>query len=176
MQVRVRRERNIQNEDADDIYSMCTKQMDASQSMQESGLSKGWWLHSAYDDLYITTTSPSDGSDKTDREIDHPSVSIDINRHSKTAIMAAVTDVLKEKYPAKAHAKRVAEYIAARGGDANGTMYIEGQRTRMIEDNDGEAHFRSVSMPRYSLSALTVDAVNGATSSTCPAANCRTRH
>lgn len=42
-------------------------------------------------------------------------------------------EVLKGKYPAKLHAKKVAEWIIAKGGDASGTLYLEGQKQRLIE-------------------------------------------
>jgi hypothetical protein len=41
--------------------------------------------------------------------------------------------VLKSKYPAKAHAKRVAEWIVNNGGDPKGVLYLESQKTRMNE-------------------------------------------
>lgn len=44
-----------------------------------------------------------------------------------------VREVLKGKYPAKAHAKKVKEWIVANGGDAEGVIYLEGQKTRMNE-------------------------------------------
>ncbi|PGH17985.1 hypothetical protein AJ80_04606 [Polytolypa hystricis UAMH7299] len=50
--------------------------------------------------------------------------------------------ILGGKYPAKAHANRVADLIKARGGGDSGIIYIEGQKTRMIEDNDGPMPFR----------------------------------
>ena len=56
--------------------------------------------------------------------------------------MADFEAVLKGKYPAKSHAKRVAAYIQKKHPGANGVLYLEGQKTRMIEDNDGEAPFR----------------------------------
>ncbi|OCL14199.1 Creatinase/prolidase N-terminal domain-containing protein [Glonium stellatum] len=56
--------------------------------------------------------------------------------------MTAIKDIIKGKYPAKAHAKKVAEYIKSKGGDATGTIYLEGQKTRMIEDNDEAMPFR----------------------------------
>lgn len=37
------------------------------------------------------------------------------------------------KYPAKAHAKRVATYIAEHGGPTSGIVYLEGQKTHMTE-------------------------------------------
>ncbi|KAF2002265.1 putative Xaa-Pro aminopeptidase [Amniculicola lignicola CBS 123094] len=51
-------------------------------------------------------------------------------------------EVLKGKYPAKAHAKAVAEAIVKAGGDKEGTVYLEGQKSKLIEDNDEEAPFR----------------------------------
>lgn len=41
--------------------------------------------------------------------------------------------ILKSKYPAKAHAKRVADYLTKHGGDRKGVIYLESQKTRMIE-------------------------------------------
>ena len=56
--------------------------------------------------------------------------------------MANYEDVLKGKYPAKAHAKRVVEYMKKQNPAVTGVLYLEGQKTRMIEDNDGEMPFR----------------------------------
>lgn len=42
-------------------------------------------------------------------------------------------EVLKGKYPAKAHAKKVAEWIVAKGGDKTGTIYLEAQKDRLLE-------------------------------------------
>ena len=56
--------------------------------------------------------------------------------------MDAVEAVLTDKYPAKAHARRVVEYIKKKNPDATGVLYLEGQKTRMIEDNDEAAPFR----------------------------------
>lgn len=50
--------------------------------------------------------------------------------------------VLKGKYPAKSHAKRVVELIRAKKPDATGVLYLEGRMTKLLEDNDGEEHFR----------------------------------
>lgn len=47
--------------------------------------------------------------------------------------MTTTEDVIKGKYPAKTHAKKVAEYIKSKGGDMTGTLYLEGQKTKMIE-------------------------------------------
>lgn len=46
------------------------------------------------------------------------------------------------KYPAKAHARRVAKWIADNGGPQSGVIYLEGQSLRMNEDDDTDAHFR----------------------------------
>ena len=53
-----------------------------------------------------------------------------------------VEQVLAGKYPAKSHAKRVVEWMRSQNTKINGVLYLEGQKTRMIEDNDGEMHFR----------------------------------
>ncbi|KAF2141476.1 uncharacterized protein K452DRAFT_228765 [Aplosporella prunicola CBS 121167] len=52
-----------------------------------------------------------------------------------------VRDVLKGKYPAKTHARRVADWIREKGAK-DGIVYLEGQKTRMNEDNDQEQPFR----------------------------------
>ncbi|KAL1643035.1 hypothetical protein SLS61_009423 [Didymella pomorum] len=51
-------------------------------------------------------------------------------------------EVLKGKYPAKEHARKVAKWIVEKGGDKNGTIYLEAQKQKLNEDNDGEAPFR----------------------------------
>lgn len=57
--------------------------------------------------------------------------------------MAAYDEILKGKYPGKLHAKRVAEYIRSKIPDAaEGIIYLEGGKTRMLEDCDQEEHFR----------------------------------
>ncbi|CAG8952639.1 hypothetical protein HYFRA_00009746 [Hymenoscyphus fraxineus] len=58
------------------------------------------------------------------------------------ASMESYETILKGKYPAKAHARKVVEYMRKKGKTVNGVLYLEGQKTKMIEDNDGEAHFR----------------------------------
>lgn len=50
--------------------------------------------------------------------------------------------VLEGKYPAKEHARRVVEYIKQKIPKASGVLYLEGQKTRMIEDNDEAMPFR----------------------------------
>jgi Xaa-Pro dipeptidase len=63
--------------------------------------------------------------------------------------MADYEAILKGKYPAKAHAKKVVEWMKKKDPKVNGVLYLEGQKTSMIEDNDSEAHFRypSISNP-----------------------------
>ena len=56
--------------------------------------------------------------------------------------MMAVDSILAGKYTAKAHARRVVEYIKKSRPDAHGVLYLEGQKTRMIEDNDEAQPFR----------------------------------
>jgi hypothetical protein len=53
-------------------------------------------------------------------------------------------DILKGKYPAKAHARRVAQLIAKDDASksVNGILYVEAQPTKMIEDDDGSQPFR----------------------------------
>lgn len=52
--------------------------------------------------------------------------------------MATVDAILAAKYPGKAHARRVAQALKQ---DA-GAIYLEAQKTRMIEDNDEAMPFR----------------------------------
>ncbi|OWP07479.1 hypothetical protein B2J93_5008 [Marssonina coronariae] len=56
--------------------------------------------------------------------------------------MADVETILAGKYPAKAHAKRVVEWMRKTDPDVSGILFLEGQKTRMIEDSDSEAPFR----------------------------------
>lgn len=53
-----------------------------------------------------------------------------------------VETVLKGKYPAKAHAKRVVEYIRTKVPDANGIIYLEGRSDGLLEDSDEPIPFR----------------------------------
>lgn len=50
--------------------------------------------------------------------------------------------ILKGKYPAKAHAKRVVEYIRNKVPNATGVIYLESRMTKMLEDNDEAEPFR----------------------------------
>lgn len=49
---------------------------------------------------------------------------------------------LDNKYPAKGHARRVAARIKAGGFEPEGIIYLEAQKTRLIEDNDSPQKFR----------------------------------
>ncbi|RYO95338.1 hypothetical protein DL766_007527 [Monosporascus sp. MC13-8B] len=53
-----------------------------------------------------------------------------------------VEKVLKGKYPAKAHAKRVAEYIRSKIPGATGIIYLEGRADALLEDSDEPVPFR----------------------------------
>lgn len=63
-------------------------------------------------------------------------------------LVPAYEKVLKGKYPAKAHAKRVAAYIRSKfpdNGDGAGqraVLYLESRATRLLEDNDEAEPFR----------------------------------
>jgi hypothetical protein len=63
---------------------------------------------------------------------------------AKMGIAENYDEVLKGKYPAKEHARKVAKWIIEKGGDKNGTIYLEAQKQKLNEDNDGEAPFRCV--------------------------------
>ena len=55
-------------------------------------------------------------------------------------------DILQGKYPAKAHCSKVAAYLKEKIGiDGPSRIYLQGQKTRMIEDNDEPQPFRSTS-------------------------------
>ena len=56
--------------------------------------------------------------------------------------MADVKTILAGKYPAKAHARRVVEWMKKKDPSVSGVLYLEGQKTRMIEDNDEAMPFR----------------------------------
>jgi Xaa-Pro dipeptidase len=56
--------------------------------------------------------------------------------------MSLTDTTLKQKYPAKAHCQRVAKYLTDRGLSHNGIIYLEAQKTRMVEDDDQADHFR----------------------------------
>jgi Xaa-Pro dipeptidase len=50
--------------------------------------------------------------------------------------------ILKGKYPAKEHARRVVEYIRSKVPSASGVLYLESRMTKLLEDNDEPEHFR----------------------------------
>lgn len=56
--------------------------------------------------------------------------------------MSLTDATLKQKYPAKAHARRVAKFLTDRGLSSDGVIYLEAQKTRMVEDDDQADHFR----------------------------------
>jgi Xaa-Pro dipeptidase len=56
--------------------------------------------------------------------------------------MTSIDAILTGKYPAKAHAKRVVEYIQKKHPKATGVLYLEGQKQLITEDSDTEAPFR----------------------------------
>ncbi|KAI0190253.1 putative Xaa-Pro aminopeptidase pepP [Xylaria flabelliformis] len=66
---------------------------------------------------------------------------------SRTKPVATMADidvetVLKGKYPAKAHAKRVVEYIRSKIPDATGVLFLEGRTDHLLEDCDEPVPFR----------------------------------
>ena len=50
--------------------------------------------------------------------------------------------ILKGRYPAKSHAKKVVEYIHSKIPDATGVLYLESRASKLHEDSDQEEHFR----------------------------------
>jgi Xaa-Pro dipeptidase len=67
-----------------------------------------------------------------------------------------VDNDLAGRYPAKAHARRVAAYIRNQleGFSRDGVIYLEAQKTRLIEDNDEPMPFRYVSFHLYIIPSL----------------------
>lgn len=57
-------------------------------------------------------------------------------------VISSPESVLKGKYPAKAHARRVVDHIRGKLPDATGVLYVEGRMTKLLEDNDEPEHFR----------------------------------
>ncbi|KAI1261960.1 peptidase M24, structural domain-containing protein [Xylariaceae sp. FL1019] len=53
-----------------------------------------------------------------------------------------VDDVLTGKYPAKLHAKRVADYIRSKSPDAKGVLFLQGTADALLEDSDEPVPFR----------------------------------
>ena len=61
--------------------------------------------------------------------------------------MLAMDTILEGKYPAKAHCEKVAAALKKEGKhDVPSRIYLEGQKTRMIEDNDEAQPFRFAQM------------------------------
>ncbi|KAH6654909.1 peptidase M24, structural domain-containing protein [Truncatella angustata] len=59
------------------------------------------------------------------------------------AVGRDVDTILKGKYPGKAHARRVVQYIRSRVTDAtNGIIYLEGRTDGLLEDSDEPIPFR----------------------------------
>ena len=59
------------------------------------------------------------------------------------------------KYPAKAHAASVAAYIERRNPtSSNGIIYLEGEKTRLIEDNDEPVQSRCLARGQLSSCAM----------------------
>ncbi|KAI9733724.1 MAG: hypothetical protein M1818_007138 [Claussenomyces sp. TS43310] len=61
--------------------------------------------------------------------------------------MRDLDTILAGKYPAKAHARRVTDYIRKSSPHAQGVIYVEGQKTRLIEDNDETVPFSGCALP-----------------------------
>ena len=88
------------------------------------------------------------------------------------AAMDKNEEMLTGKYPAKAHAANVVAYLRRQESNINGVIYLEGQKTRMIEDNDEAMLFRyGPSSHRGPVSQSNINALgNDDTSITSPAA------
>jgi hypothetical protein len=109
------------------------------------------------------------------KPIQHPpSARYYTNTSYKSALnnykMAAGQDILSGKYPAKQHAKRVVEYLKSKHPDATGVLYLESQKTTMIEDNDEAAPFRfarnlphSCAYPRRTANSSSLDNADSST-------------
>jgi hypothetical protein len=54
-------------------------------------------------------------------------------RNFAMAIAENYDEVLKGKYPAKDHARKVAKWIVEKGGDKKGTIYLEAQKQKLNE-------------------------------------------
>jgi len=75
------------------------------------------------------------------------SLSIDLRFTSDDIVVSMAPSLTaagkSAKYPAKEHFVRVLEYIKSKSSSTGqGVIYLEGQKTRMNEDNDQEAPFR----------------------------------
>ena len=56
--------------------------------------------------------------------------------------MSLTTTVLQQKYPAKAHCRRVTKYLTEQGLPSNAIIYLEARKRHLIEDTDQEVPFR----------------------------------
>lgn len=57
--------------------------------------------------------------------------------------MESVDSILAGKYPAKAHAAKVAAHLKSIDlTSTSGTIYLQGKQTKLIEDNDEPQPFR----------------------------------
>ncbi|POS86081.1 hypothetical protein EPUL_001583 [Erysiphe pulchra] len=56
--------------------------------------------------------------------------------------MENVEKILEGKYPGKLHVQRVIQWMKEKDPALEGIIYVEGQKTKLLEDNDGEAPFR----------------------------------
>ncbi|RKF60933.1 putative Xaa-Pro aminopeptidase pepP [Erysiphe neolycopersici] len=56
--------------------------------------------------------------------------------------MENVEKILAGKYPGKLHIQRVIQWMKVKNPALEGIIYLEGQKTKFLEDNDGEAPFR----------------------------------
>ena len=75
--------------------------------------------------------------------------------------MEQAKETSRSKYPAKAHAANVAAYIKCRNPTiSNGIIYLEGQKTRLIEDNDEPIPFRCVTGPRGQMKLISTDSID----------------
>jgi hypothetical protein len=73
-------------------------------------------------DSWCNITTYSEAEDRAEGKIEF-----------EMAIAENYEEVLKGKYPAKAHAKKVAEWLVEKGGDRNGTIYLEAQKLKLNE-------------------------------------------
>ncbi|KAF7865836.1 hypothetical protein EAF04_006001 [Stromatinia cepivora] len=78
--------------------------------------------------------SPQLGLEHWTRQIHHSNMGLNKKM--------AMDKILEGKYPAKEHARKVVEYIRSKEPGAEGVLYLEAQKTVMIEDNDEAAPFR----------------------------------
>ena len=63
--------------------------------------------------------------------------------------LSSADTILKGKYPAKAHARRVAEYIQLQGHPKEGVVYLEAQKTKLVEDDDQAETFRYLQPSKF---------------------------